>query len=443
MMKNIFLSFLVLFTLNSYAQLALPIDFEEGQVTIENFVDFNGGAASVVANPYTNDLNPSDLVGKIVRHSTVQSGENEGAAADIWAGSYLVVDFLDFTTNTTINMRVYSVSPGLHVKLKLEDDNDPVTAAVERDAYTTTSNQWETLTWSFAGEPTNTFQRLVLMFDFGTIGNGTNSSTFYFDDIFQTDPTGGLSQIDLPITYEDSSVYYSLIPFGDDEGSSEIIFNSDTDNNLAYVAKSSSAATWAGVTVSNESGFVSNIPVSPSNSKMYVHTYVTGGSSSSTEIPVRLKIENKNDPTQSVETEAYTTVVDAWEILEFDFNNQATGTAALNENYPFSMASLFFNFGSAGDDQTVYYFDNISFGSPISLGIDSVSNESFKLYPNPVEDYLNIDSTNTAIKNIDVYNILGKKIFSTNSVNRLDMSSFSDGIYFVKINETTFKILKK
>jgi hypothetical protein len=169
--------------------------------------------------------------------------------------------------------------------------------------------------------------------------------------------------------------------------------------------------------------------------------YVTGNST--TGIPVRLKIENNNDATQSVETEAYTTVVDAWEILEFDFNNEATGTAALNENYPFSMASLFFNFGSAGDDQTVYYFDNISFGSPISLGIDSVSNESFKLYPNPVEDYLNIDSTNTAIKNIDVYNILGKKIFSTNSVNRLDMSSFSDGIYFVKINETTFKILKK
>ena len=440
MMKNIFLSFLVLFTLNSYAQLALPIDFEEGQVTIENFVDFNGGAASVVANPYTNDLNPSDLVGKIVRHSTVQSGENEGAAADIWAGSYLVVDFLDFTTNTTINMRVYSVSPGLHVKLKLEDDNDPVTAAVERDAYTTTSNQWETLTWSFAGEPTNTFQRLVLMFDFGTIGNGTDSSTFYFDDIFQTDPTGGLSQIDLPITYDDSSIYYSLIPFGDEEGASDIIYNSGA-NNLAYVAKSSSAATWAGVTISNESGLENNIPVTSSNSKMYVHTYVTG--SSNTGIPVRLKIENKNDPTQSVETEAYTTVVDAYEVLEFDFNNEATGTAALNESYPFNMASLFFNFGSAGDDQTVYYFDNISFGSPISLGLDIVSNESFKLYPNPVEDYLYIQSSDTTIKNIDIYNILGKKIYSTSSENRLDMSSYSAGIYFVKINNSTFKIVKK
>ena len=408
----------------------LPINFEEGQVTTESFVNFNGGNGTVVDNPFITDDNPSNTVGKIVRDG-----------GDIWAGSYLIVSPLDFTTETTIKMSVYSASPGLLVKFKLEDDNDPVTAAVERDAYTTKSNQWETLTWSFSGEQSNVFQKLVLMFDFGNTGDGTESSTFYFDDISQFDPTGGLAQIDLPITYDDSSVYYTLIPFGDDEGSSEIIFNSNTDNNLVYVTKSSSAATWAGVTVSNESGFVSNIPVSSSNSNMYVHVYVTG--SSNTGIPVRLKIENNNDPTQSVETEAYTTVVDAWEILEFDFNNEATGTAALNENYPFSMASLFFNFGSAGDDQTVYYFDNISFGSPISLGLDSVSNESFKLYPNPVEDHLYIQSSDTTIKNIDIYNIVGKRIYSSSSENRLDMSSYSAGIYFVKINNSTFKIVKK
>ena len=410
--------------------MALPINFEDGQVTTESFVDFNGGTGTVVDNPFITDDNSSNTVGKIVRDG-----------GDIWAGSYLIVSPIDFTSETTIKMNVYSASPGLLVKFKLEDDNDPVTAAVERDAYTTKSNQWETLTWSFSGEQSNVFQKLVLMFDFGNTGDGTESSTFYFDDISQFDPTGGLAQIDLPITYDDSSVYYSLIPFGDDEGFSEIIFNSNTDNNLVYVTKSSSAATWAGVTVSNESGFVSNIPVSSSNSNMYVHVYVTG--SSNTGIPVRLKIENNNDPTQSVETEAYTTVVDAWEILEFDFNNEATGTAALNENYPFSMASLFFNFGSAGDDQTVYYFDNISFGSPISLGLDSVSNESFKLYPNPVEDYLYIQSSDTTIKNIDIYNILGKKIYSTSSENRLDMSSYSAGIYFIKVNNSTFKIFKK
>ena len=428
-MKNCFLLILALNTLLTYSQMALPINFEDGQVSTESFVDFSGGTGTVVDNPFITDDNPSNTVGKIVRDG-----------GDIWAGSYLIISPLDFTTETTIKMSVYSVSPGLLVKFKLEDDNDPVTAAVERDAYTTKYNQWETLSWSFSGEQSNIFQRLVLMFDFGNTGNGTENSTFYFDDIYQFDPTGGLAQIDLPITYDDSSIYYSLIPFGDEEGASDIIYNSG-ENNLAYVAKSSSAATWAGVTISNESGLENNIPVSSSNSKMYVHTYVTG--SSNTGIPVRLKIENKNDPTQSVETEAYTTVVDAYEVLEFDFNNEATGTAALNESYPFNMASLFFNFGSAGDDQTVYYFDNISFGSPISLALDSVSNETFKLYPNPVEDYLYIQSSDTTIKNIDIYNMLGKRIYTSSSENRLDMSSYSAGIYFVKINNSTFKIVKK
>jgi hypothetical protein len=408
--------------------MALPINFEEGQVTTESFVDFNGGNGTVVDNPFITDDNSSNTVGKIVRDG-----------GDIWAGSYLIVSPLDFTTETTIKMSVYSVSPGLLVKFKLEDDNDPVTAAVERDAYTTKNNQWETLTWSFSGEESNTFQRIVLMFDFGNTGDGTESSTFYFDDISQFDPTGGLAQIDLPITFDDSSVYYSLIDF---EGNGPSTIEGTSSDKYARVEKSSSSGTSAGVTISNESGLENNIPVTSSNSKMYVHTYVTG--SSNTGIPVRLKIENNNDPKQSVETEAYTTVVDAYEVLEFDFNNEATGTAALNESYPFNKASLFFNFGSVGDDQTVYYFDNISFGSPISLGIDSVSKDSFKLYPNPVEDYLNIDSSNTVIKNIEVFNILGKKIYGTNSSDSLDMSSYSAGIYFVKINNTiTFKILKK
>jgi len=429
-MKTNILLLVVLNTLLSYSQMALPINFEESQVTTESFVDFNGGTGTVVDNPFITDDNPSNTVGKIVRDG-----------GDIWAGSYLIVSPLDFTTETTIKMSVYSVSPGLVVKFKLEDDNDPVTAAVERDAYTTKYNQWETLSWSFSGEQSNIFQKLVLMFDFGNTGDGTESSTFYFDDIYQFDPTGGLAQIDLPITYDDSSIYYSLIPFGDDNVEAEIIESASDDGKYVKLVKSSDAATWAGVTISNESGLVSNIPVSSSNSKMYVHTYVS--ENSTTGIPVRLKIENKNDPTQSVETEAYTTVVDAWEVLEFDFNNEATGTAALNESYPFNMASLFFNFGSAGDNQTIYYFDNISFGSPISLGLDSVSNEAFNLYPNPVEDYLYIQSPDTTIKNIDIYNIVGKRIYSSSSENRLDMSSYSAGIYFVKINNSTFKIVKK
>jgi hypothetical protein len=47
------------------------------------------------------------------------------------------------------------------------------------------ANTWETLNWNFAGKPSNVYNKLVLMFDFGTVGNGSANSTFYFDDILQ------------------------------------------------------------------------------------------------------------------------------------------------------------------------------------------------------------------------------------------------------------------
>ena len=436
-MKNLF-ALLSLFCITSInAQISLPIDFENDQVLNEDIVNFNGGSGYVVYNPQIDDNNPSEHVGVIIRDG-----------GDIWAGSYIELDgYLDFSTNTTLNMKVLSPYPGLMVKFKLEGDigEFPSEPATERDAYTTTTNEWEVLSWSFAGEPSDTYKKLVLMFDFGNVGNGTADSTFYFDDIYQTDPTGGLGQIDLPITYDDLSIYYSLIPFGDDNVEVEII--ESTSGNYGSLIKSDVAESWAGVTVSNESGLVSNIPVSPSNSKMYLHTYITGADgNAATGIPIRLKIENKNDPTQSVETEAYTTVTNAWEILEFDFNNEATGTAALNENYPFNMASIFFNFGATGDNETVYRFDNISFGSPISLSIDDNISSSYMIYPNPFVDKINVFGIE-GDEIIFINDIVGKEIFRGVGLEEINLSSFEKGTYFLTLSKgsqsSTFKVIKK
>jgi hypothetical protein len=98
-------------------------------------------------------------------------------------------------------------------------------------------------------------------------------------------------------------------------------------------------------------------------------------------IPVRLKIEDKTAPTKSVETEAMTTVANAWETLVFDFANQADGTAALNPDYTFDLASIFFNFGTTGADagEKIYYWDDVMFvaevdDTPRSTGEDAGSN---------------------------------------------------------------------
>ena len=437
-MKKIICFILLFFNLILNAQINMPIDFENAQVTFEDFINFNGGAGYVVYNPQIDDENASESVGLIVRDG-----------GDIWAGSYLELeDYLDFSTNTTLNMRVLSPYPGLMVKFKIEGDQGdfPSEPATERDAYTTTTNQWEILSWDFSGEPSNTYRKLVLMFDFGNIGDGTTDSTFYFDDIFQTDPSGGLAQIDLPVTFEDSSVYYSFTDFGNN-GPTTLV--ETVSGNYARVEKGSAAENWAGVTIGTEAGFATNIPVTTENNKMYIDVYVQG-SNAPTGLPIRLKIENSNDPTQSVETEAFNSVVNAWETLEFNFSNEAEGTAALNPDYPFDKASVFFNFGSPGSGSdtdgngVIYYFDNVSFGS--TLSIEENLSENYKVYPNPFKSILNIHGIEGGEK-IYIHDILGKEIFKGIGTETINLEDLDKGNYFLVISKdgrkNSFKIIKK
>ncbi len=157
--------------------ITLPIDFElEGTYV---FTDFNGGAGSVNVNPYPAVFNSSKKVGKIVR--------NGGAT---WAGSYLTLNQkINFTTLSTFSIKVYSPRVGVPVLLKLEGDVSPS----EMSTNTTLANIWEMLTWNFSGKPSNVYNKLVLMFDFGSTGDGSSNSTFFFDDIYQNAPGSMIS----------------------------------------------------------------------------------------------------------------------------------------------------------------------------------------------------------------------------------------------------------
>ena len=413
------------------AQINLPIDFENEQITNDDIIHFNGGSGYVVYNPQIDNDNQSEYVGVVIRDG-----------GDIWAGTYIELDsYLDFSTNTTLNMRVLSPYPGLMVKFKIEGDQGafPSEPATERDSYTTKNNEWEILSWDFSGEPSNTYRKLVLMFDFGNVGDGTADSTFYYDDIYQTDPSGGLSQMDLPVTFEDPSVYYVLTDFGGN-GPSTIL--ETVDGNYARVEKNSGAETWAGVTIGSGAGFLNNIPVTNTDTKMFVHVYVSG--TTQTGIPVKLKIENSQDPTQSVETDTNTTIAGEWETMEFDFSNESNGTAALNTNFVFDMASIFFNFGSSGNQNIVYYFDNVSFGAPLS--VDDNLPTSYKIYPNPFIDVINvlgIEGDETIIVN----DILGKEIFKGIGVEKINLSGFEKGTYFLTLSKggqsSILKVIKK
>lgn len=148
----------------------LFIDFENSYVT-SDFIDFDGGTATVLSNPQSGGINTSATVGQIIRNG-----------GQLWAGSKLILsDNLNFTSNGYIIMKVYTTAPiGTMVKFKLEGNG-----STEVDVLTTVTGAWETLAFNFTGQPAN-FNTLALMFDFGNVGNGTATSTFLFDDIAQS-----------------------------------------------------------------------------------------------------------------------------------------------------------------------------------------------------------------------------------------------------------------
>ncbi len=396
---------------------SLPFDFE-GDIFTADFVDFDGGVAEVVPNPLPSGINTSATVGKIVRDGGV-----------IWSGSKVeLADNLDFATNNSLTMKVYTTAPvGTLVKFKLEGSGN----ATERDVATTVSGEWEEMTWDFTGTPSD-LNTLVFMFDFGNVGDGTETSTFYFDDINQL--FGGF-QIDLPVTFEATDVNYTLTDFGGNV-STVVLDNNNPSDHVVEVIKTAEAATWAGTTIGTNGGFATDIPLTLDNSIMSVRVW-----SPEAGTPIRLKVEDSNDPTHTCETETVTTVGGEWEDLAFDFSNEAPGTAALafglTNGWSYNMASIFFDFGTEGQTvgEQTYYFDDVYFGELLSSTTD-LEVSDILIYPNPTHDQWIIKSNHTIITHVNVRDIQGREVITKDpkaTTVTLDTYSIVPGIYIARV----------
>ncbi|WP_299670395.1 T9SS type A sorting domain-containing protein [uncultured Polaribacter sp.] len=68
------------------------------------------------------------------------------------------------------------------------------------------------------------------------------------------------------------------------------------------------------------------------------------------------------------------------------------------------------------------------------LLVDEVFSSKFSVYPNPANEFVTISSA-LEINNIEVYNLLGKKVISAEKLSdhNLDVSSLSKGVYMLKL----------
>ena len=389
--------------------LTLPIDFEAGPY---NFMDFDGGAATVIDNPQSSGINTSAKVAQLVR--------NGGAT---WAGSKLILDSkIDFSSKTAFSMKVFSTRADVPVLLKLEGD-----AATQYSVNTTVAGEWETLTWDFTGAASDTYNTLAFMFDFDAMGDGTANSTFLFDDIEQIDNTGGLSQIDLPVNFEGSTINYSVDDFG---GNATVLGAGPTDANnmVAVTTKTTGSETWAGTTIGTALGFANAVPFTETQKTIKVKVY-----SPASGVTVRLKAEDHSNNTLTAETEATTTVANAWETLSFDFSEVAAGTNPFNLATNFDKVSIFFNFGVSGTGE-VYYWDDVEFVSTI-MAVSLNNFDNINIFA--TNGVLNITGANDFIKGkVEVFSLTGQKIISQTISNTTEQLSINNGLYIVRISDT-------
>jgi len=124
---------------------------------------------------------------------------------------------------------------------------------------------------------------------------------------------------------------------------------------VVQIVKTGGAQFWAGTTLSvGYLDSIGTIPFSSLHTKLtaVVYSPVAGAS-------FKLKVEDANDGTHAVETDAAATM--GWQTLTFDMAAPSGGTPALNPSYTYNKLSLFPNFGNVPGADQVYYVGPITF----------------------------------------------------------------------------------
>jgi hypothetical protein len=215
---------------------------------------------------------------------------------------------------------------------------------------------------------------LLLNVDFAGGENPIWFDTAQASTVGTQPPGGGLDQIDLPVTFDDPLVDYTVQDFGDPVSASTMLAvdPDDAANTVAMSAKPTGAPLWAGTTIGNPD-FASPIPFTPTETLMSVDVRVPVAG-----IPIRLKVETADCPSDGsdvtcfAEADMFPTMADTWETLTWDF-----GPVGIDTTKTFLRASIFFDFGTEGND-AVYLWDNVRFGGdelPPPEGIELVNGD--------------------------------------------------------------------
>lgn len=306
--------------------LLLPLTFESATLAY-TFSNFDGGNSVVINNPQSNGINTSAKVGRMIK-----------SAGQVWGGSVIALSSaIDFSANKIFRMKVFSPRVGAKVLLKVENaSNGGIN--FEKEVSTTVANAWDDLVFDYSAINTaNAYHNIVLIFELGTMGDGSPNFTFLFDDIRLTNTL----PVTLPLTFESSLTSFAFTDF--DGGNVTIIDNPQSSgiNTSLKVGRmiKNAGQPWGGsfIALANPIDFTTNKIF-----KMKVFSPRVGAK-------VLLKVENLTNGGINFEKEVTTTVANAWEELTFDYT-------AINTANSYQKIVLIFDLGTPGDGTPNYTF---------------------------------------------------------------------------------------
>ena len=425
-MKIILKLFVVLIFTTGITQNA-PIDFEPGGFgdtwTWTVFENDTDPALEIVTNPDPTGINTSETVAKF---TALEAGQPFAGVESMHGADIGIFDLNP--TNAIVNIMVWKTKiSDIGIKYATPSGG----AQMELKVANTLVNQWELISIDFTsyiglGETTG-LDQIIIFPDF--IAREADD-IIYFDNITFGPAVPG-DVIELPVDFE-LAVDYGVIGFEGTEVAVEAnpdMSGINVSNTVVKSTKTNGAAFFAGSAM----GLTVPIDFSVSES-VSIKTW-----SPKADIPVRLKLEGPGG--EFIELDVNTTLENEWETLTWDFTGQTAGVDWLT-------VVLFFEFidGLPGDG-TTYYYDDIRVAETLGVSDNEIS--LIKAYPNPVTNYLNLESLEE-ISEIKVFNILGQNIFNTipnNNKYLLDMTEFNAGIYLIKVKSiagkvSTLKVLK-
>lgn len=414
--------------------LFLPVDFESAKLNY-SWGGFGGSSAQVIDNPDMSGINTSAKIVELTK----------GAGAETWAGASLQLDEpLDFSQGTVVKMNVWSPEAGVPILFKIEDsssepmDNGNPSVFVEVIEYTTTSGEWEEMTFDLSSsdsfDPTASYDRVIVFYDFGNPGEGTS---FYFDDI----RLANLEPLKLPITFDSSVIDYTPATFN---GTSfEVVANPDQSgaNTSASMvgAITNSGGEWEGISFNLEE------PVDFSSDNKTITMKVW----SDVALPVLLKFEGGVNGERQNEVKVNHTG-SGWEELSFNFATDATksyidGNQGVGQAFvptgQYATMTMFLDGG--GFTSGTFYLDDISKGGNsteyISLFSDVANDATVDTWRTDwsVSDYAEETFDGMLTKHYSNLNFVGIETVA----NQLDITNMTHfHVDFYTSNATTFKV---